>query len=278
MRKEVLVHRKNSRSPRHELFRENSPTSPSKLTANGGESDLINRLTAPTSSSAAKSKSQNRKTDGRKPERNKFLTTTLIPTTGGNNKAKEVSPIKLKSEPYRFPKLETSSIPTLKMSMMEKRSETTLSKTRQKYIIKPTNTFKRKSEIGKEKHEHSIIPQHTHLSEDQKLETNPQTTLGSTTQDRKSEQRIKRIKTANDVALPEAARGLLNKDNANKRVLHLLQLPQQEMRFEWGTMCFQLLLRGYHQGIYRKLIQTKKATFLKRFCNLGQIVRFFVEA
>ena len=49
-----------------------------------------------------------------------------------------------------------------------------------------------------------------------------------------------------------------------KRVLHLLQLPQQEMRFEWGTMCFQLLLRGYHQGIYRKLIQTKKATFLKK--------------
>lgn len=217
LRKEVLVHRKNSRSPRHELFRGNSPTSPSKLTANGGESDLINRLTAPTSSSAAKSKSQNRKTDGRKPERNKFLTTTLIPTTGGNNKAKEVSPIKLKSEPYRFPKLETSSIPTLKMSMMEKRSETTLSKTRQKYIIKPTNTFKRKSELGKEKHEHSIIPQHTHLSEDQKLETNPQTTLGSTTQDRKSEQRIKRIKTANGVALPEAARGLLNKDNANKK-------------------------------------------------------------
>ena len=88
--------------------------------------------------------------------------------------------------------------------------------------------------------------------------------MGSTTQDRKSEQRIKRIKTANGVALPEAARGLLNKDNANKRVLHLLQLPQQEMRFEWGTMCFQLLLRGYHQGIYRKLIQTKKATFLKK--------------
>ena len=56
LRKEVLVHRKNSRSPRHELFRENSRTSPSKLTANGGESDLINRLTAPTSSSAAKIK------------------------------------------------------------------------------------------------------------------------------------------------------------------------------------------------------------------------------
>lgn len=54
-------------------FVEIAPTSPSKLTANGGESDLINRLTAPTSSSAAKQNLQNRKTDGRKPERNQVL-------------------------------------------------------------------------------------------------------------------------------------------------------------------------------------------------------------
>ena len=87
--------------------------------------------------------------------------------------------------------------------------------------------------------------------------------MGSTTQDRKSEQRIKRIKTANDVALPEAARGLLNKDNANKRVLHLLQLPQQEMRFEWGTMCFQLLTKDITKNL-PEMIQTKKATFLKK--------------
>lgn len=235
LRKEVLLHRKNSRSPTRELFHGNSPRSPAKLTANGGETDLINRLTAPTSSSAAKTKSQNRKTEGRKPERNKFLTATLIPTTDGNNKGKEVSPIKLKSEPYRFPKLERSSIPALKMSMTEKRSETTTVRTKQKYIIKPTNSFKRKSELGKERHENSIIPQMTHSSGVQKLDARPQTNLGSTSQDRKSEQRIKRIKTANGVSLPEAARGILNKDNANKKSIASVAITPARHEIQVGN-------------------------------------------
>lgn len=126
-----------------------------KIIQGKAEVDLINRLMAPTSASAAKNvKTPSRKTqDGKRNEissKNKFLTTTLNPTKPQFNPIKsssrsDPSPLK-KSIPLndeqemketKIPsRLEFSNIPSLKKkSLMAERSEAAAQKPRQKIMI-----------------------------------------------------------------------------------------------------------------------------------------------
>ncbi|RCK61020.1 hypothetical protein Cantr_08685 [Candida viswanathii] len=206
--------------------------SPTRKAIIGGDDEavLVNRLTAPTSSSAAKTKLQNRKTaDGKKVERNRFLTATLIPTVsdknGGASKSKDGSPTRAKNETSKFPRFEAGDIPKLKLPVMEKRTESV----KTKYIIKPLN---RKSELAKVKAQTELaIIGPDHGNPGQHDETNLATTH---TEESKSERRNKRVKTANGVALPDAARGVLNKENANKKHLH--QTPTKPTTKKYGDI------------------------------------------
>lgn len=127
-----------------------------KIIQGKAEADLINRLMAPTSASAAKTVKtpshkvpESRKTDYMPSSKNKFLTTTLQPgklhvnATKGLTRA-NLSPLK-KSIPLndetekdtKLPsKLEFSSIPSLKKkSLMAERSEAAAQKPKQKIMI-----------------------------------------------------------------------------------------------------------------------------------------------
>lgn len=181
------------------------------------EVGLVNRLTAPTSSSAAKTKPVNRKTiEGKKVERNRFLTATLIPTTheksGGVSKSKDGSPTKPRIESHKFPKFEPGDIPKLKLPVSEKRNETT----KTKFIIKPLN---RKSELAKVKAHIQAQTENEIINSNNGNKHQQEGTESAAVhaEDLRADKRIKRVKTGNGIALPDAARRVLNKDNASKK-------------------------------------------------------------
>lgn len=195
--------------------RSRSPRRTAAIIDGEQEAVLVNRLTAPTSSSAAKTKFLNRKTiEGKKMERNRFLTATLIPAThgkGGNmSKPKDGSPIKSRTESHKFPKFDPGEIPKLKIPVTEKRNDTI----KTKFIIKPLN---RKSELTKMKSQIQNEPVIDNIDSGSKYQQEEIGLVKTQGDEPKSERRSKRVKTANGIALPEAARGILIKENTSKK-------------------------------------------------------------
>ncbi|KAK6466023.1 hypothetical protein DFJ63DRAFT_38932 [Scheffersomyces coipomensis] len=210
---------KSSRSPTTSLERYSS--SPVKEE----EMNLINRLSAPTSSSAAKYRSSiaTKNSELKKAEpvntKNRFLTTTLNssnpqfklqkPPQSNRRLPLSHAPSPVKSglsnlDDGSIPKLDSGSIPSLKKkSLMAERSEAAASKPRQKILISVNHTAKIAS---------------------LKSDTQPKEKLDSV--EPKSAKRVNEKASArrdigNAVALPDAARGYNIKptDSSKRRKL-----------------------------------------------------------
>ncbi|EMG46736.1 hypothetical protein G210_3007 [Candida maltosa Xu316] len=180
------------------------------------QTDLISRLTTPTSASSAKAKPQNHKIETKKPERNKFMATNLIP--------KQHSPTKAKTDLIKN-KVDVANIPKLKIPVIEKRVDP-MNKNKQKIKLKPTSLFRKKSGLRKSHretnnsiHQEKIPPSSpppapspplVEYKPPQARIVQPKRKLPRE-EDRNifevSPRKPKKIKTANGIALPDAARG-----------------------------------------------------------------------
>ncbi|CAI5758581.1 unnamed protein product [Candida verbasci] len=167
----------------------------------------ISKSTASTTASASRNKSK--KSEGRKIERNRFLTTSLIPnnneSTSNDRKSTNVKPLPKKSlspvRPVQLPPLRKSA----KKSMMEIRSEEAALKPKQRIVLNYNHVLKRKSEVRKEE------------AKDTPLAPKPQPINHPPPPS--DQPRQKKPKTGNAVALPDAARGIFKrKDNTKKPI------------------------------------------------------------
>lgn len=232
----------NSRSPtlHQSVLRLTSRAASPDSRGSGNDLELISRLMAPTSSSAAKSKSSYRvqkpTKELKKPEsintKNRFLTTTLIPTIPKFNPQKPPqfnhvsskhvkahhSPIKRRApamdeaESKPGNTLESLQIPSLKKkSMMAERSEAAAQKPKQKIMLAMNHKLELKLNHPKpdvtrrQKTEGAIVSPKVKLLTGQQLNW-------------RDDNFTSRHNIGNSIPLPDAARGNLRKLNdANKR-------------------------------------------------------------
>lgn len=216
------------------------------------EVDLINRLMIPTSASAAKTVKtpsrkiqEDRKTDNAQSSKNKFLTTTLNPTTHNPTKPQfnptrmptksNQSPVKrsipLNDEPElretKTPsRLEFSNIPSLKKkSLMAERSEAAAQKPKQRIMIAMNHKL------------------------DTKLQTNPSTILKNETLN---------IERPNDVNSKQSS-NILNDGSDIQQIL------KPQVKSNYGSL--STLPETSKNGETRETTNSEHRDYAKRFKN-----------